>query len=135
MPEVLPGDLVGRLADVLTALSNAVATVARFSASWNTTSWFDEDVLWLAPEPAASFRALTTVVARAFPDYPPYRGTFQDVVPHLTVAHNGSPEELRAVEREVVAHLPISMEVTHVQLICGTASPDSWHVIGELPLA
>lgn len=120
--------------DVLAAVATAVATVQRFGASWRTTGWFGEEVLWLAPEPAASFRALTTAVSRAFPEHPPYDGQFDDVTPHLTVGHLGSADQLRAVELEVRSHLPISMDVTHVQVICGTTSPGSWHTISELPL-
>lgn len=43
--------------------------------------------LYLAPEPDRSFAALTQAVHRAFPDYPPFAGKFDVVVPHVTVAH------------------------------------------------
>lgn len=119
---------------VLADLAEAILAVPRFRAEWHRTSWFGEDVLWLAPEPESSFRALTTTVWRAFPDYPPYEGQFDDVVPHLTVGHTASPEGLHAVEREVQAHLPVSMDVSVVQLMCGTTSPSSWRTIAELPL-
>jgi 2'-5' RNA ligase len=128
----VPPSQIGRV--VLATLANVVAAVPRFSADWNTTNWFGQEVLWLAPEPGASFRALTTAVSQAFPNYLPYEGQFDDVVPHLTVGDKGSAEELRTVEREVLSHLPISMAVTHVQVICGTTVPDSWQTIGEFPL-
>ena len=41
------------------------------------------DVVWLAPEPAAPFRRLTERLATAFPDYPPYGGIHDEVIPHL----------------------------------------------------
>ncbi len=42
--------------------------------------------LYLAPEPAAPFVALTRALAAAFPEHPPYGGRHPDVIPHLTVA-------------------------------------------------
>ena len=63
-------------------------------------------VLYLAPEPAAPFAAMTQALAAAFPDYPPYGGEFAEVVPHLTVAlgDDAPAEEIRA---DVERHLPI----------------------------
>ena len=81
---------------VLDALAQAAASVPQFRAECRTTGWFDEEVLWLAPEPAPSFRALTTAVWRAFPDCQPYEGRFDDIVPHLTIGQAAPLEELRA---------------------------------------
>ena len=47
--------------------------------------------LYLAPEPAGSYAALTDAVFHAFPDYPPFEGKFAEVVPHVTVAHGDEP--------------------------------------------
>ena len=46
----------------------------------------DDDVLYLAPEPADPFSALTDDVYTVWPEYPPYEGAFDEVIPHLTVA-------------------------------------------------
>ncbi len=42
-------------------------------------------VVWAAPEPADAFIALTTAIVARFPDYPPYGGAHDDVIPHLTI--------------------------------------------------
>ena len=42
-------------------------------------------VVWLAPEPAEPFIALTELLAAAFPDHPPYEGAHDEIVPHLTL--------------------------------------------------
>ncbi|TCC34586.1 hypothetical protein E0H75_42035 [Kribbella capetownensis] len=63
---------------------------------------------------------MTLAVFRSFPDFPPYGGEFEDLMPHLTVARDGTPAEMRAVEREVREHVPISMLITDVQLMCGS---------------
>jgi 2'-5' RNA ligase len=120
--------------DVLAAVTDAVATVPRFDAEWRTTRWFGAEILWVAPEPASSFVALTTAVMDAFPGYVPYEGEHGDPVPHLTVGDRGSREALLAAEREIVSQLPFAMEVTAVQVMCGSAAPGSWHTVAELPL-
>lgn len=61
--------------------------------------------LYLAPDPDASFAALTDAVWRAFPDYPPFEGKFDVVVPHVTVAHGDEPQ-LCEIEVELRIALP-----------------------------
>jgi 2'-5' RNA ligase len=115
-------------------LRSALASVPRFRARWAATGWFRGEVLWLAPEPEERFRALTDAVTRAFPEYPPYEGEFGEVVPHLTVGHTGTPDQLREVESQVLPHLPIRMEVTAAELWCGSEAPGAWWRVAELPL-
>jgi 2'-5' RNA ligase len=119
---------------VLAKLARAAATVPQFRAQWRRTGWFGTDVLWLAPEPESSFRALTAAVWRAFPDHPPYEGQFDDVVPHLTIGNGVPLDDLRAAEREVMMRLPITMQVNAVELMCGAAAPHSWRTIAEFKL-
>jgi hypothetical protein len=47
------------------------ARVDSFSFNLARTGWFDQDVLWLAPDAADQFTALTDAVCAAFPQYPP----------------------------------------------------------------
>jgi 2'-5' RNA ligase len=65
-------------------------------------------ILWLAPEPAAPFVALTEALVQAFPDYRPYGGVFEDVVPHLTVATDRDAIVLDRIEGELAPALPIA---------------------------
>ncbi|HLQ37488.1 MAG TPA: 2'-5' RNA ligase family protein, partial [Planctomycetota bacterium] len=82
--------------DSIRAFRFRLATIERFPGT-----------LYLAPEPAAPFVALTESVARAFPQHPPYRGQFASIVPHLTVAH-GSEAERDAAEAQLRASLSAS---------------------------
>src|SRR6266851_12557 len=77
-PNLLGDEMIG-------ALAEAIGSVRSFDVTFARVAWFDRSVLWLAPEPAEPFQALTDAVWRRFPDCPPYRGEHQDVVPHLTV--------------------------------------------------
>src|SRR4029077_829384 len=45
-------------------------------------------VVYLAPEPSAPFTRLTEAVVDRFPDYPPYGGVFEEVIPHLTITES-----------------------------------------------
>ena len=77
-PEVL-----ARAADALQGLEPfqfLLARVGRFPG-----------VLYLAPEPAAPFVALTEALVRAFPAFPPFGGVHDGIVPHLTVAQGDEP--------------------------------------------
>jgi diadenosine tetraphosphate (Ap4A) HIT family hydrolase/2'-5' RNA ligase len=58
------------------------------------------DVLYLAPSPAEPFTALTHAVVERYPDYPPYGGSFPEVIPHLTIADVDDAEKLANIERE-----------------------------------
>ena len=119
---------------VIETLAAAIASVPSFDASCEATGWFGTDVLWLDPQPIDQFRALTAAVAKAFPDYPPYGGEYDEVTPHLTVGDSAEKEQLRDAEKQVLAHLPIRMTVARAALWCGTDAPGSWRPEAVFPL-
>jgi 2'-5' RNA ligase len=122
--------------DVIDRLGSALSSVPAFDCTFARCQWFDEDVVWLAPEPDQPFRALTTAAWRAFPDHPPYGGIFDDMVPHLTVGERrrGTVADLQHAERAVSRLLPITTRVEKVLLIAGTTAPDSWRTVQEFLL-
>jgi 2'-5' RNA ligase len=93
------------------------------------------DVLYLVPEPSGPFVALTERLVRQFPDFPPYGGQYQSVVPHLTVAHGGGMAHSRA-EAELRSTLSasgaIACSVREVVLM-GKAS-GQWREMQVFPL-
>ena len=119
---------------VLRALRRAVATVDPFEASWVRTDWFEQGVLWLAPEPAEPFRRLTVAVVREFPDHPPFGGVHPKIIPHLTVGNGAPLEQMKDAERAIRPFLPFRMRVTHVQLLTGAQADGSWRMLAEIPL-
>lgn len=46
---------------------------------------FPSGLRYLSPEPAAAFSRLTHGLHQVFPEYPPYSGAFDLIVPHLTI--------------------------------------------------
>jgi 2'-5' RNA ligase len=77
-------------ASVLATLQSIADSVRCFDYRMAETRRFPV-AIYLAPDPDASFAALTEAVFRAFPDFPPFEGKFDTVVPHVTVAHGDEP--------------------------------------------
>jgi len=72
-------------------------------------------VVYLSPEPAAPFVALTQALAERWPDHQPYEGAFEEIVPHLTVAY-GAPIPSGLAER-----LPVRARAEEVWLMSRVA--------------
>jgi 2'-5' RNA ligase len=111
---------------VLRRLAGIFAAVPAFEHALVRTSWFDEDVLWLAPRDDAPFRQLTELVQREFPDYLPFGGQYEGVTPHLTIAHQSPLEQMRVAERLVREQLPISCIATAVSLMVQRDASGTW---------
>jgi 2'-5' RNA ligase len=132
-PFVQPSELGAALFE---RLADAVRSVPAFTCSFTGPDWFDENVVWLRPEPDTHFRVLTHAVWESFPDYPPYGGEFDDVTPHVTVGQVGtaSLEQLRAAAVAVRPHLPVESRVAEAVVMAGSDAPNSWTVVQRLPL-
>lgn len=74
------------------------------------------DHAWLAPEPDEPFRRLTALIYKRYPNYPPYEGIHEDVIPHLTVAE-GDAALQDEVEAALTPHLPIAARADEVTLL------------------
>jgi 2'-5' RNA ligase len=113
----------GRVGDVLRG-----AGVMPIPFSLSHAAYFrgDPNTLYLAPEPAAPFQAVTNELAREFPAYPPYRGVHAEVIPHLAVAQSNDAGSLTRIEEEVSVKLPIEAVAGEVQLM--EHAPDGWRV-------
>jgi 2'-5' RNA ligase len=129
----LPPDRIDAAA--IARLGEVVATVPAFDLVFARLDWFDDNVVWLAPEPDRPLRVLTAAVHASFPDYPPYGGEHDDPIPHLTIGHDSPVDVLRSAATEVEPQLPIRVSVSTVELLVGSPEPDSWRTIARLPLA
>jgi len=89
-------------------------------------------VLYLDPEPAQVFRALTTAITTAWPALRPYGGSHRDPVPHLTVTTSRSRSLLSRVAAAVEPLLPVSARVAAAQLY--RFDGRRWTEIEALPL-
>jgi 2'-5' RNA ligase len=116
----LPPDAIGD--DVLAELRALFAAFPAFSYALQAIRTFP-NVLYLAPQPEAPFRALIATLAAHFPQTPPYGGRIPvaEIVPHLTVAHAPDPAELKALRTRFTAHaaprLPLALQAGQVWLM------------------
>jgi 2'-5' RNA ligase superfamily len=90
---------------------------------------FEDGVVWLHPEPSAPFVDLTAVVHEHWPDYPPYEGVFDKVIPHLTVSDSGP------VDLEVDLQRPIAARATEVALYVEDEATGNWSQAARFALA
>ena len=118
--------------DLLVALRTLFAAQSAFAFRLTEVSRFP-DVAWLAPDPADRFSGLTELVVAHYPDYPPYEGAHDVVIPHLTVAE-GDVELQDEVEAALSPHLPIEARAEAVCLLAEDPN-ERWHRAERFPLA
>jgi 2'-5' RNA ligase len=93
---------------------------------------FPDETVWLAPEPSEPFRRLTALIVERYPDYPPYEGIHDEIIPHLTVT-SGDASLRTEVEADLAPHLPISAETREVTLLVEDES-GRWQTGDTFPL-
>jgi 2'-5' RNA ligase len=126
---------VGRLgAAERDRLLRVFAAVSPFDFRLDRTGWFGTTTLWLGPEDPAPFRDLTERVFAEFPDFPPFGGQFDDVVPHLTVGLERPADELRRAERQILPALPVTSRVSAVTLMAESSPGGRWGTLALFPL-
>ena len=100
---------------LLEELRALFATQPSFSFSLPRVARFP-DVAWLAPVPDAPFRRLTELIVSRYPDYPPYEGIHDEVIPHLTVGV-GDTALQDEIDAALTPRLPIHAEARQVTLL------------------
>jgi 2'-5' RNA ligase superfamily len=113
-------------AETVRAIESVLASFESFAFTLTTVEYFRSPrvALYLAPEPAAPFKALTNALATEFPETPPYGGMFDEIIPHVQVADEEDTETLAAIEADVGRHLPIRATAEEVQLV--EHAPGGW---------
>ena len=94
------------------ALTEALAPFAPFDVTFARLDRFP-GILWLAPEPAEPFVALTEAVAGRFPLFPPYGGRYPSIIPHLTVAAASLDETAALIEPLLPLHSHVDAVVLY----------------------
>jgi 2'-5' RNA ligase len=118
---------------VLDRVDRALARRAPFTVTFSEFGRFPDDVLFLAPEPADAFRALTDALVAEFPEYPPYHGQYRTVVPHLTVAHHPDAP-VDTIIRALTARLPVATAADAVELWV-EGGDDQWRTTARWELS
>ena len=105
----------------------------RLVRRWEPGGGAPEGVVWLEPEPAAPFVALIEALGDAFPDYPPYGGIHDTIIPHVTIASDDR-RGLDAAEAGARLYLPIRQHVAAATLLSEGAD-GRWRTWRRFPLA
>lgn len=120
---------------VIAQVRRVASRLPAVQANFSGIGWFDTQVVYLVPEPGDWFRGATAAMHDAFPQCPPYRGIYEDVVPHLTLGDGGDVDAMRRAAEEVQRGLPVADPIDRLLLIGGSAVPGSWRTLRKLPLA
>ena len=97
------------------ALAEVAAGVDPFEVRFARVGRFP-GAIYLVPEPSAPFAALTAAIVDCFPDYPPYEGAFDEVVPHLTLVESPTAP-LDRIAGAAARHLPFDRPVTAIEVL------------------
>jgi 2'-5' RNA ligase len=118
------------LGDRLGPLGRALGAFAAFEVTLARAARFP-GIVYLRPEPNEPFVAMTEALVAVFPEFPPYGGEFQKIVPHVTVAQ-ADDAVLASLERELVPKLPVRARVERAWLVENT--PSGWRRHTAFPL-
>jgi 2'-5' RNA ligase len=131
VPFMAPGQVTR---SVLARIQGALSQVPSFAFSLSRVGRFPATA-YLAPEPPEPFIALTKALVHRFPEFPPFRGEHESIVPHLTVANGDASEAaVAATELEGVIRSkgPISSFCSSVSLL--ENSSGLWREMHVFPL-
>jgi len=120
----------------LDAVAQLVKSWQPFEVSFGTFGQFENhdafDVHYLAPEPADHFLGLIDDICAVWPEYEPYEGVFNDVIPHLTVSTTAKPKRAAKIREEIEPKLPVqtmAAELSVVQIV-----DDRYSLVRSFPL-
>jgi 2'-5' RNA ligase len=127
---VIPFVDSSQLDDRLGALGRLFDAFAPFGVTFSATARFP-GLLYLRPEPEQPFVGLTEGLVEAFPEFRPYRGEFDEIVPHATIAE-ADDETLAGIARALSPQLPVKARVDRAWVVEET--PSGWRRRTAFPL-
>jgi 2'-5' RNA ligase len=126
---------VSRLsADRRTELSTTLASTKAFTFTLDAIGWFDNRVMYITPNPSQPFVELTSCVSSRYPDWPPYGGTYREIVPHLSVAQDEGFYRMRWAASRVARRLPLRAHATEAWLMAYSVTTRRWRLADVFPL-
>lgn len=105
------------------------ADVEPFEFELTEVGWFDDRVVFVAPNDPAPFVALTERLVGHWTQCVPYGGRHGGAhVPHLTLGIEGTPEEMAGLAEAAAQLLPMTCVADQAWLMIGTPRPARWDV-------
>jgi 2'-5' RNA ligase len=127
---VIPFADSSQLEDRLGALGRLFDAFAPFEVTFSATARFT-GLLYLRPDSAETFVALTEGLVEAFPEFRPYGDEFDEIVPHATIAE-ADDETLTGIAQALSPQLPVKARVDRVWVYGDT--PAGWRRQTAFPL-
>lgn len=130
-PPSIDARLIARVATI-------IAAAPAFDARFRNVRRFEPDagaregVVWLEPEPSRRFASLIGALTREFPEYPPFGGMYDTVIPHVSLAAIDR-RHADAAEAEARRWLPFRRRVAAATLIVEGVD-GRWRTRRRLPL-
>lgn len=101
---------------VVRTVDEIACATAPFDFTLQRVETFPNGIVHLLPEPGDGFRALTTALSQAFPQFPPYGGAFPDPVPHLTLDALSRSVSESSTRRAVGPWVPVACRAERLDL-------------------
>lgn len=125
-PFAPPGELVSEAGDFFAERAPLDFALTRVAA------W--PDVVYAVPEPDDALRDTMRALFARFPQWPPYGGIHEEVIPHATLGEEVDAAAVRdEIERRIAPHLPHRCQASDVSLLEEVA-PDRWRERERFPL-
>lgn len=113
-------------------LTEVFSTIPAFEFSLIEVRCFPRTA-YLHPNKPELFIGIVGRLLEKWPDCPPYKGAFAEIIPHLTVADRASADTLDMVQRQLINHLPITCAAREARLIFSD-NIGLWSTKAHLPL-
>jgi len=92
------------------------------------------DVVYAVPEPDTELRRCMNALFARFPQWPPYGGIHDEVIPHATLGEGiDAAAVLAEIERRLAGHLPRRCQARDAALL-EEYEPDRWRERDRFPL-
>jgi 2'-5' RNA ligase len=115
--------------EVIRQLTLLFAEETAFTFQLGEVKWFDKGVVYLEPSASERLRAMTERLQENFPDFHPYGGEFDSIVPHVTLSQHGSFADRRMLAKRATAFLPLNVPASHVWLMSNDNVGGAWSVL------
>jgi 2'-5' RNA ligase len=100
----------------LSQVARIADTAGTFDVTLSRIAEFPNGVIYLRPEPDRHLRELSSHLATAFPQFPPYQRQHADIVPHLTLDRRSATVTPATVRASVSHLLPLTITVDRIDL-------------------
>ena len=121
--------------EVIQRLATLFEKTAAFDFVLGQLRWFGSNVVYMEPSKSEIFVSMIEELQSQFPDFHPYDGEFDSVIPHVTLSEHGTVADRRTLSRYAPRYLPIATRAAHVWMMSNERGLNDWSIVKIFPLA